>query len=885
MLGVPRPTIPLPPGLELVGRYRLGAPVRGVGNSYLAHDVVEDRPVVVKLLGAMPFDVDLERVERALAPMRALDAACLPRPIELCDARLQERHCVFLVQEYLEGETLEERLLRDGPLPPAELRPLARRLLELLRSFSEADPPLIHGDINPRNLVFTPGAGLVALVDWGPVKAAARDWSGDSYGPEGWTQAVERAFAAPEVPMGSVNLRSDLYGVGACLAYALTGLEPESIRDKDPRGGLARGLEQLHAPRSLAALLVPMLEPTLERRLDSPQAALDLLLDPIAGRRGGTTVRRPGEPVDWHMEPHAKLGALWSAAGVALAALLVVPLVAAAVAVAAPVAFSMAGWAIALRLGIALVLAVVSLLLLRGAVRAFAPMGRLRLQGMGRALRIQQRRGWIELPWLQLGRVRRVGPLLRIDGAWSVPPAILPRRRVLWVAPVYEQGLDRLEARIGAHRARARSMVSGALRHRERRWPGARLPPLELALPAGLVLLGAVIATDRWGSDEPAPDGGQLLTPSLPLEAQVVREAGDEPARAGLEARLALSALAAERPATTPEEARAAAVQAAVDLAIPGEPPHSSSPALEGFQQALAEVRGIELNQQGGAEGDGPPPSPAALAPPPAQQLHFDQALHPLSQPEPVPEQASPGTSPGAAAPVAAPLEGGRSPCPAGFEPRVLAPSHLISPACWDAHGTMVAVPAAGVSPAFFVDWTEVSVADYARCVADDACEVTGRQPGCYGTEAARGHYPVNCVDQAQAQAWCSWAGRRLCTQAEHVRAAQGVGGAVYPWGDAPPACERVIMDARGQRGPAGGTGCGRGGPWPVGSRPAGVSPAGALDLSGNLAEWTVGEPGGVAGGGYMDRAPEELQAGSLRPLPADIPVPDVGFRCCLDVE
>ena len=68
-----------------------------------------------------------------------------------------------------------------------------------------------------------------------------------------------------------------------------------------------------------------------------------------------------------------------------------------------------------------------------------------------------------------------------------------------------------------------------------------------------------------------------------------------------------------------------------------------------------------------------------------------------------------------------------------------------------------------------------------------------------------------------------------------------------------------------------------------MGSRLRGVSPAGALDLSGNLAEWVLGDPGGVAGGSYMDRAPEELQAGSLRPIPGDLPLPDVGFRCCRD--
>jgi hypothetical protein len=859
VLGVPSPGIPLPPGLELAGRYRLGAPVRlGATNSYLAHDVVRDEAVVVKLLSAMPFEVDLERVEAALAPLRSYDAVHVPRFFELCEARLQERHCLLLVQEQLEGENLEDRLLRTGPLPPAEVRALARRLLELLRGFAQHDPPLVHGDINPRNLIFLPGEAGIALVDWGPPKAAARDWSDDRYGPEGWTQAVDRGFVAPEVPMGSVNPRSDLYGVGACLAYALTGLEPDALRDRDPRRHLPRSLEQLHVPRSLASLLAPLLEPTLERRLASPQDALDKLLDPLAGRRdeGG---RRPGEPPDWHMEPDPRVGALWSAVGVGLAALLVSPMLAAGLAVALPVGFGMAGWLIALRLGLGLLLGLVGLLMLRAGVRAFSPMGRLRIQGVGRALRLQQRRGWVELPWLQLGRVRRFGPLLRIDGAWSVPPDILPRRRVIWIAPVYEEGLDRLVARIGAQRARARSLLSATMRHGHRRWPGVPRPPLVMGLPAGLLLLLGALVSFHWGSAEPEQDGGVVRTPRSGLDPgpSATAAVGGPAVAEGASQPLDLAELASMRPATTPEEARAQAVLAAERLA-PTVEGGASEPVLERAPSAL----------------------------PPSEALRFDQAVHPLSvEPAPASNGGERGESPPLAQLDPIGVSAVDDGCPAGFEARGFDPALGVGSACWDRHGTVVRVAADERDEAFLVDWTEVSVADYGRCVAEGSCTPASTRPGCHGTEIAKGRYPINCVDRAQAEAWCAWAGRRLCTQAEHERAARGPGDAVYPWGDAPPACERVVMDARGQAGPAGGPGCGRGGPWPVGSRPEGASEAGVLDISGNLAEWVLGEPGGVAGGGYLDKAPEELQRGGLRPLPPDLAVPDVGFRCCLDED
>jgi hypothetical protein len=883
LLGVPGPTIPLPPGLELGGRYRLGAVARsGVGNSYMAHDVVDDRQVVVKLLAAMPFDVDVARVERAVAPLLALDATYLPRLHGVFEERIDGRHCVFLAQDWVEGETLEERVLRTGPLPPAEARSLARRLLELMRTFQGLESPLIHGDINPANLVL--GEGGLCLVDWGAPKAAARDWSGDSYGPEGWTQAVQRAFAAPEVPMGSVNARSDLYGVGACVAYALTGYPPEELRDLDDRRVLSKALERQHVPRSLASVLVPLLEPTLEQRLASPQDALDRLMDPLAGRRGGFTVRRAGDAVDWHMEPQPLLGGLWSGLGVTAAALLALPTIIAAVAAVVPVAFGMSGEIIALRIGLGLLLGAVGLLALRSGIRAFSPMGRLRLQGMGRAFRYQRRRDWVEIPWLQLGRVRKLGPLVRIDGSWCVPPSIIPRRHCLWVAPVYDDDLDRLVARIGAQRVRARGMVSQTMRPGERRWAGAPRMPLGLALPFGLFALAALLFTGRWGAEEPEPSMGVLGTPRpelLRLEGEPV---ADDQLQGAIDARLALTELAAQRPAATPQQARVMAVRAAqrfgADLDATA-PDHSA--ALAGFERSLAEALGqpVPALEEASSDAGAPPDMVDApeAAPAAAPSLHLDQAVHPLAaEPLPGPPAArgAPVEGAGAAAPPPA------AHCPRGFQPRTLASQELMATACYDEHGTMVLVPRSGGQAAFYVDWTEVSVADYARCLADGGCSSAREGPGCYGREAARGRYPVNCVDRSQAEDWCAWAGRRLCTLSEHRRAAAGPGGEVYPWGDAGPSCDRAIMDARGQAGPAGEVGCGRGSPWPVGSRPAGVSGYGALDLSGNLAEWVAGSPKGAAGGGYMDKAPEELQCGSLRPVPPDFPLPDVGFRCCL---
>jgi formylglycine-generating enzyme required for sulfatase activity len=140
----------------------------------------------------------------------------------------------------------------------------------------------------------------------------------------------------------------------------------------------------------------------------------------------------------------------------------------------------------------------------------------------------------------------------------------------------------------------------------------------------------------------------------------------------------------------------------------------------------------------------------------------------------------------------------------------------------------------------YCIDRTEVTVAQYAACVEGGGCqapvEAYSDDEDCNMGAPQRQQHPINCVSMRQAAAYCQWAGRRLPTEAEWEKAARGTDGRTWPWGDSPsPSCQLAVMSEDGQS-----LGCGAGTTAPVGSKPDGASPYGALDMAGNVWEWTA---------------------------------------------
>ncbi len=137
-------------------------------------------------------------------------------------ARLRDFHFLnglaYIVTDFVEGVTLEQELAESGqPLPAEELIYQILDILELLDEMHGLEPPILHGDIKPANLIRDAATGTVRLVGYGLARPGPR---------LPMTAQKAGGYSPLELTQGRADARSDLYSLGATLSQLLSGEPP-----------------------------------------------------------------------------------------------------------------------------------------------------------------------------------------------------------------------------------------------------------------------------------------------------------------------------------------------------------------------------------------------------------------------------------------------------------------------------------------------------------------------------------------------------------------------------------------------------------------------------------------------------------------------------------
>lgn len=209
---------------EIVGRLGVG----GQGTAYSARLTDTNESVVLKEF-ILPVYVDVNVRRQAIEKMQneanILGKLDHPRIVKLIDFFIED-HRGYLVLERIHGGSLREIVLKSGQMDEKKVRDLALQMCDMLGYLQSLEPPVVHRDFTPENLILADD-GVLKLVDFNVAQQQESTATGTVVG--------KHCFISPEQFRGKPTVQSDIYSMGATLYFLLTGEDPSPITSSHPQ--------------------------------------------------------------------------------------------------------------------------------------------------------------------------------------------------------------------------------------------------------------------------------------------------------------------------------------------------------------------------------------------------------------------------------------------------------------------------------------------------------------------------------------------------------------------------------------------------------------------------------------------------------------------------
>lgn len=283
------------PNLRLGGRYQvihqLG--VGGFSETFLAKDTqLPGQPhCVIKQLKPQSRNLDRWQVAKRLFDTEAAvlyhlgDHERIPRLF----AHFEDNQNFYLVQEFIEGESLRRKLVAGQPWSEARVVAVLQDILQILAYVH--DQKVIHRDIKPSNLICRKADGKMVLIDFGAVKQVSVQ-TADSLSEHSMTISIgTQGYMPMEQYSGAPRFNSDIYALGIIGIEALTGIRPNQLRRDNHTGEIIWHGEPLtpdavpvQVSAELADVLDNMVRCHFKERYQTAQEALQAI-EALLGKR------------------------------------------------------------------------------------------------------------------------------------------------------------------------------------------------------------------------------------------------------------------------------------------------------------------------------------------------------------------------------------------------------------------------------------------------------------------------------------------------------------------------------------------------------------------------------------------------------------------------